>query len=151
MIIDINNTKVRNAFIVMGALGFLLMFLPLSFESSQYQNCIDRVGSENRELCELPQHLHAEAVINPIHTKLMGVASMILGCLFLVASMGYFVTKLLKREVSKMRSDVSQAEPLRADTKRTNGKTLLEMKQLLDEKLITEEEFEACKKSYLGK
>lgn len=151
MIIDLKNTKVRNAFTVLGILGFLLIYLPLSYESSKYQNCIDRVGIESKELCELSQHLNSEAVINPVYVKLASVASVILGCLFILASGGYLLTKLLKKEVSKMRNDITQGEPVKAEVRGVNGKSLLEMKQLFDEKLITSDEFEAYKKSYLGK
>lgn len=151
MNIDLKNTKVRNAFIVLGVMGVALVFTPLIFEDSRFQDCIDRVGSQNSELCQLPQHLYSEAVINPMYTKLAGVAAMILGCLFIVAAGGYLATKLIKNEVSKMRSDVSRGESLKSEVKGVNGKSLVEMKQLFDEKLITADEFEAYKKSYLEK
>lgn len=151
MIIDLKNTKVRNAFIVLGIMGGALILFPLILEDMRFQGCIDRVGSQNSELCQLPQYLYGDAVINPLYTKLAGVASMILGCLFIVASAGYLLTKLLKKEVSKMRNDITQGEPLKGEVKSANGKSLLEMKQLFDEKLITADEFEAYKKSYLAK
>lgn len=149
MIIDLKNNKVRNAFIILGVMGLLLMSIPLFFEDSKYQGCIERVGVENQELCQLPQYLNSEAIINPLYTKLGGVASIILGCLFIVASGGYLLTKILKKEASKMRSDISQGDLVKPKANGPNSKSLLKMKQLFDEKLITEDEFEAYKKSYL--
>lgn len=107
MIVDTKNTKVRNAFAFIGILGFVFIFLPPLYDSMKYQNCIGNVGIERKELCELPQYLNADAAINPLYAKLIAVAMMILGCLFILASGGYFVTKLLKKEVSKMRKDVA--------------------------------------------
>lgn len=107
---DFQSTKLRNTFGGVGIIGILLIFTPVFMDGRKYQNCIDRVGIDQKDLCELPQQLNLGATIDPMIFKLIGVASMIIGALFIFVSAGYFVIKILKKEVSKMRKDVADSE-----------------------------------------
>ena len=118
MLITNENPTVKKMFIVSGVLGVCLMLAAFCLFNGQ-----------------------------SIVVKLFQIGSMALGTLLFIVSLGYFVIRTLKKEVSQMRKDVGESETAKVG----NVKSLLEMIKLLDEKLISPDEFEAYKKSYLHK
>ena len=158
--------KNENVLFMAMVVGIALILAPIFLDSMIIENCQKDLGpnsqcrfSDFREayffkgIIALFSDENQQHILRSMHMIVVSVSVAIggTGFLLIVGSASFYFLNRTKNFIGKIKEAHKEEFQPQSSTQGTSAKSLVEMKKLLDEKIISEEEYKEYKKKYLAR